>query len=399
MSTMFRIISTIAKGMFKVRLGKPLSGGERFILASLYSKIDRVATLLVPSNVHPKLIDSDYDFVRLTSDIESNLELFEKLQARFPNVDAALPASWLGLAGCGQAEMGTKMRISPMVEPSPEVYALDRFTLDELSLPEMTGYLKNQIELTAAVQDRYPDMNSPPIIVGSFDLAILLRGEKVFEDFRLYKYFTEADNEELKEKIMKRGDPLYFPRLMDFATKASIKMGKMYKEHGLAMLGMVIVNQYANPPIMSPKDFLTYIYPYVETVWKEFKRSRPTAGYMPPNPQVAKEIADYPALSGIACFNNYMFPQNEIGITPKEYDEEMINLSKEIKTPYNYLIHGKFLRDGTKKEIEDQVKRVCEYAVEMQAPMALGIAAVPLGTDLSKIDLILNAVNEYGVYK
>ncbi len=99
MSTMFRIISTIAKGMFKVRLGKPLSGGERFILASLYSKIDRVATLLIPSNVHPKLIDPDYDFVRLTSDIESNLQLFEKLQARFPNVDAALPASWFGLAG------------------------------------------------------------------------------------------------------------------------------------------------------------------------------------------------------------------------------------------------------------------------------------------------------------
>lgn len=321
------------------------------------------------------------------------------MQTRFPNVDAALPASWLGLAGCGQAEMGTRMRISPMVEPSPEVYALDRYTLDELSLPEMTGYLKNQIELTASVQDRYPEMNSPPIIVGSFDLAILLRGEKVFDDFRLYKYFTEASNKELKEKIKKRGDPFYFPRLMDFATEASIKMGKMYKEHGLAMLGMVIVNQYANPPIMSPNDFLTYIYPYVETVWKEFKRNRPTAGYMPPNPQVAKEIADYPALSGIACFNNYMFPQNEIGITPKEYDEEMINLSKEIKTPYNYLIHGKFLRDGTKKEIEDQVKRVCEYAVEKQAPMALGVAAVPLGTDLSKIDLILKAVNEFGVYK
>ena len=99
MSTMFRIVSTIAKGMIKVRLGKPLIGGERFILASLYSKIDHVATLLIPSNVHPKLIDQDYDFVRLNSDVESNLELFEKLQACFPNVDAAMPASWLGLAG------------------------------------------------------------------------------------------------------------------------------------------------------------------------------------------------------------------------------------------------------------------------------------------------------------
>jgi len=283
-----------------------------------------VATLIVASNIHPQLIDPEYDFVRLTSSVEANLELFEKLQERFPNVDAAMPASWLGLAGCGQAEMGTTMRISRMIEPSPEVYALDRFSLDQLTMPEMTGYLKNQIELCAEVQDRYPEMNSPPIILGSFDLATLLRGEKLFNDFRLYKDFMEATDEQLKEKIKKRGDPLFFPRLLDFATEASISIGKMYKEHGTKMLGMAIVNQYANPPIMSPDDFITYIYPYVEEVWKEFKRYRPTAGYMPPSPKVAKDISDYPALSGIACFNNYMFPQDEIGLTPKEYDEEMI---------------------------------------------------------------------------
>ena len=396
---MFRIISSIAKGMVKVRFGKPLTGAERFLLASLYSRIDRVATLLVASNIHPQLIDPDYDFVRLTSSVEANLELFEKLRERFPNVDAAMPASWFGLAGCGQAEMGTTMRISRMVEPSPEVYALDRFSLDELAMPEMTGYLKNQIELCAEVQDRYPKMNSPPIILGSFDLAVLLRGEKLFNDFRLYKDFMQAPDEQLKEKIKKRGDPLFFPRLLDFATEASINIGKMYKEHGIRMLGMAIVNQYANPPIMSPDDFITYIYPHVEKVWKEFKRYRPTAGYMPPSPKIAKDISNYPALSGIACFNNYMFPQDEIGLTPKDYDKEMIILSKEIKTPYQYLIHGTFLRDGTEKEIEAHVKWICEFAVETKAPMALGLATVPLGTDFSKIDLILNSVNKYGVYK
>ena len=396
---MFRIITNILKGKVKMTVGRPLNGTQRFLLTSLFSKIDRVATLLVPSNVHPQLLDPDYDFVRLTNNVEANLELFAILRERFPNVDAAMPASWLGLAGMGQVEMGTTMRISPMVEPSPDIYALDKKSLEELELPKMEGFLKNQIDLCVKTQERYPEMMSPPILEGSFDLAILLRGEKFFNDFILYKNFITATNSDQKEKIKKKGDPSFFPRLMDFATEASIHIGKMYKEEGVNMLGAVIVNQYANPPIMSPNDFLTYIYPYVETVWKEFKKHRPTAGYMPPSPAVANEISSFPALSGIACFNNYMFPQNEIGLTPDTYDEEMIQLSKELKTPYQYLIHGKFLRDGTKEEIEAHVKKVCELAVENQVPMGLGVAAVPLGTDLTKIDLILNSVEKYGVYK
>ena len=380
-------------------VGRNLTGAQRFLLTSMFSKIDRVATLLVPSNVHPQLLDSNYDFVRLTKNVEANLELFAILRERFPNVDAAMPASWLGLAGMGQVEMGTTMRISPMVEPSPDVYALDKMSLEELKLPKLEGYLKNQIDLCVETQENYPEMNSPPIIEGSFDLAMLLRGERLFNDFILYKNYISATKSDQKEKIKKKGDPNLIPKIMDFATEASIHIGKMYKEQGVSMLGMVIVNQYANPPIMSPMDFITYIYPYVETVWKEFKKHRPTAGYMPPTPTAAKEISSYPALSGIACFNNYMFPQNELGVTPDNYDEDMIKLSKELKTPYQYLVHGKFLRDGNNKEIEAQVKKVCELAVENRVPMGLGIAAVPLGTDLTKIDLILNSVDKYGVYE
>ncbi|MFW9970680.1 MAG: hypothetical protein ACFFDF_10805 [Candidatus Odinarchaeota archaeon] len=396
---MFRIVKDIVKGKLKMAMGRPITGSERFLLTSLFSKIDRVATLLVPSNIHPKLLDPDYDFVRLTNNWEANLELFAIMRERFPNVDAAMPASWLGLAGMGQVEIGTTMRILAMVEPSPDVYALDKMALEELELPKLEGFLKNQIELIIETQQRYPNMNSPPIIEGSFDMAILLRGEKLFNDFLLYKSFINAKDLNQKERIKKKGDPTFFPRLMDFTTEVSIHIGKMYKEQGINMLGCVIVNQYANPPIMSPNDFINYIYPYVETVWKEFKKYRPTAGYMPPSPTVANEISNYRALSGIACFNNYMFPQNEIGLTSGTYDEEMIHLSKEIKTPYQYLIHGKFLRDGTKPEIEAQVKKICELAVENDVPLAVGVAAVPLGTDLTKIDLILNSVEKYGVYK
>jgi len=164
------------------------------------------------------------------------------------------------------------------------------------------------------------------------------------------------------------------------------------------MLGFVITDQYANPPLMSPDDFLTYIYPYVEKVWKKFKRYRPTVGYMPPSPSMAKEITDYPALSGIACFNNYMFPQDEMGLTSAEYDTQMVELSKDLKTPYQFLIHGKFIRDCTKKELEKELVRVCNLVREDNIPLSIGLAAVPLGTDLSKIDKFLEVIKEYGVY-
>jgi len=393
-----RMIATIVRGMAKARLGRPLSGNERLLLTSLYVRVDQVATLLVPSNVHPQLIDPGYDFVRLTASVEANLELFAKLRARFSKVDAAMPASWLGLAGSGQAEMGTTMRITPMVEPTPEVYALDRHNLDELPVPEAKGYLRTQIELCAEIQRRYPEVSSPPIILGSYDLAFLLRGEKLIRDFMLHKDYLEAPDEARREKVRAKGDPMLFPRLLAFTMQASVALGRLYEARGVNMLGMVIVNQYANPPILSPQDFIAYVYPSVEEVWRAFKRHRPTAGYMPPSPSVAREIIRYPALSGIACFNNYMFPQDEIGLTPPEYDEEMIALSKEIRVPYQYLVHGKFLRDGTEEEIESQVKRVCGLAVKARAPMVVGLAAVPLGTVLSKVDIVLNAVERYGRY-
>jgi hypothetical protein len=392
------MISTLAKSMVKAKLKRPLKGHERFLLTSLFTKVDRVATLLVPPNFHPQLINPDYDFVRLTSSVEANLELFAELTSRFPTADAAVPACWMGLSGLGQEQVGTTMRIDPVVEPTPDVYALDRMSLEELQLPNAEGSLATRIELLAQVQEQFPHLTSPPVINGAYDFAFMLRGEKLIRDFALHKDFVEAASEEVKDKVKARGDPSYFTRLMEFATQASIAVGRLYKERGTNMLGMAIVDQYANPPIMSPTDFFNYIYPYVEEVWRAFKKHRPTAGYMPTTPTIAREITKYPALSGIACFNNYMFQQDELGLTPPEYDTEMITMSKELKTPYQYLIHGKFLRDGTGDEIAAQVKRVCETAVEANTPLAVGIAAVPLGTDLSNVNRVLDTVEQYGRY-
>ncbi len=394
---MFRIIVNILKGKAKAAFGKPLNGNERFLLTSLFSKTDRIASAIVANNVHPKLIDQNYDFVKLTSSVEANLELFEILLDRFPFFDACLAPSWLGLAGNGLEELGTSMRITPMVDPTPYKFALDKVSFNELTLPENTGYLEKQIRLICEVQDRYA-MNAPPIILGAFDLAMLLRGEKLITDFRIYRDYMKASNESIKQKIEKKGDPNFFPKLLEFTTKASIHIGNMYKSQGANMLGIVITDQYANPPLMSPDDFLTYIYPYVENVWKKFKRYRPTVGYMPPSPMVAEQITDYPALSGIASFNNYMFPQDEIGLTSAEYDTQMVELSKKVKIPYQYIIHGKFLRDCSEKELEKELVRVCNMGTEENIPLSIGLVSVPLGTDLSKLDKVIEVIKEYGVY-
>ena len=115
--------------------------------------------------------------------------------------------------------------------------------------------------------------------------------------------------------------------------------------------------------------------------------------------RITPKVLNYLNLSGIACFNNYMFPQNELGLTLPEFDEQMVALSKKIKAPYNYLIHGKFLLNGTKEEIIAEVQRVCSLAVNEETPMIIGISTVPLGTDLTKVDAILETVNKFGVYK
>jgi hypothetical protein len=394
-----RLPITVAKGLLKARLHRPLKGNERYLLAAICTPLDRVATGLVAMNVHPRLIDPDCDFVQLVASVEANLDLFVKLRTRFPKVDAIAPVGWLGLLRGGQTEMGTTMRITPNVEPTPEDYALDHYRLDELPMPKAVGYLKTQINLCVEIQRRFPEMPSPPVILGPYDTALMLRGEKLLDDFKLYKDFSEATDESLKSKMKDWGDPSFFSQLMAFATQASITVGKLHEASGMDLLGMVINNTFSYPPILSPDDFFRYVYPFTEEVWKTFKRYRPTVGYMSSSPALARDVMRrYPALSGVACYSNYMFPQSDIGLTPPEWDEEMLAFSKELRVPYQYQIHGKFLRDGTERELEDHVKRVCELAVRAQAPMFVSIPSIPLDTPLSRVDLVFDSAMQYGRY-
>ena len=239
------MIKNLLKAKIKSKLRRPLSGLDRIILASTFSKIDRIPIYIVPTNVHPSLIDPKIDFIQLAKSIDANIGLLNKVQDRFNKVDGYMTANWVPLLGCGAAEMGTTYTITPSIEPTPEVYALDRMKFEDLKFPKYEGYLEKNIELTIKAQDTYPNMMNPPMILGPFDLAVFLRGEKLFSDLLLHKSFLNAKTDKIREKIKKRGDPEFYPKLMEFTLEASMHIANLYKENGANMIGMTLINQYA----------------------------------------------------------------------------------------------------------------------------------------------------------
>ena len=76
----------------------------------------------------------------------------------------------------------------------------------------------------------------------------------------------------------------------------------------------------------------------------------------------------------------------------------MLELAKEKNRAYMYLVHAKFIRDATGEELEAVVKRICGMATKMRTRLMIGVGAIAPGTDLQKIDALLDAVHEYGRY-
>ena len=97
-------------------------------------------------------------------------------------------------------------------------------------------------------------------------------------------------------------------------------------------------------------------------------------------------------------WSNYIFPTTAEGISLPEYDKPAFELAKEYKKNFIYMIHGKFLRDATEKEIEALVKRVCTLATKMRTSLTIALTAVPPGTDLEKLNYLFKRVQEYGKY-
>ena len=396
------LIVTVLKALVKGKLGiGSLNGLERFLL-SQFTIPDRVPTMLVATNIEPYEIDENYNYVLTTSSPEANLELFEKVRGRF-HADTIVVPVWMGLLTVGAAELGTKFKIEERRVPYPVEYPIrNRDDLIKLQLPDKpAGYLKMYFDINKEAQRRYPDTLIYPVFDGPWDLAMLLRGDQHLPmDFRLHKDYVETDDPDRREKIHQIGDPDLYPAIMDFTTEIAIRHVKLAKEHGLDLMGATLVDQYATKPILSLEDFMTYVLPYIEKVWQAYDK-KIGIGYMYHSPQDLERALENETLrrgAGVAGLTNYIFPQTPDGITLPEYDRPMLELAKRLNRSYNYLIHGKFIRDATESEIEDLVKRVCGMAIQMRARMSVGMVSIPPGTDLNKIDLVLGLVENYGRY-
>ena len=171
-------------------------------------------------------------------------------------------------------------------------------------------------------------------------------------------------------------------------------------KHGMSLLGSNMIDQYTAPPIMSRQDYVKYVLPYIERVWRHHKKKITIVAPCISPMQMRKILETEPAgINHQILWSNYTFPTTPEGISLPEYDRPAFELTKEYKKFFAYMVHGKFLRDATEEEIEALVKRVCTLAKEIRVSISIGITAVPPGMDLEKINYLFKKVQEYGRYK
>jgi hypothetical protein len=396
------LVSTMLKALVKGKLHVgTLTGFERFLLSQVAIP-DRVPTMLVATNIEPYEIDPGYTYERTTQSVEANLELFEKVRRRF-QADTILVPCWMGLLTVGAAELGTRWRIDERRVPYPIGYPIQtRDDLAGIAVPsKATGYLKMYFDVNREAQRRYPDTLMYPVFDGPWDLAMLLRGDQpLIRDFRLHKDYVETEDPTRKNKIRRVGDPDLYPAILDLTARIAIQHIQLAREQGLDLMGSTLVDQYATEPMLSMEDFIRYVLPYIERVWQAYDR-KIGIGYMYRSPDRLEKALECKTLrqgTGMTGFTNYIFPQTPEGITLPEYDLRMLELAKEHRKTYGYLIHGKFIRDATEGELEALVRRLCTLATQARARLSIGMVSIPPGTNLDKIDLVLRLVEKYGRY-
>lgn len=399
---MANMMTTMIKALVKGKL-RPgaLTGLERFMLAQV-AVPDRIPTFLAATNVEPYLIDRKYNYTLLANSVEANLELFAKVKERFAFDVISVP-TWLGLMLTGTAELGVEFTIDEDRVPYARAHPIRGMEDVNRIRPflEPAGYFKMTLDINREAQRRFSDSMITFMNDGPWDLAMLLRGDKQLPiDFRIHKDFVETTDPQRKEKIKKYGDPELWPAIMELATQISTQIFRLAGEYGINMLGATMVDQFAAEPVLSIDDFLRYVLPYSE-------RARTAAGrgigmaYVVTSPQKLEGLLSHPVLGkslGIMGYTNYIFPTTPEGITLPEYDEVMIGMANKAKRAYSYMVHAKFIRDATGKQIEDVVKRICQMATRTKTRMMINVGAIAPGTDLKKIDVLLDCVHSYGRY-
>lgn len=399
---MANILATMLKAAVKGKFNPgALTGLERFMLAQM-TVPDRVPTSLAATNVEPGLIDKKFNYRLLAESVDANLELFARVKERFA-FDVVMVPTWLGLMITGAAELGVEFTIDeervPYACAHPIHSIADARRIQPYHAP--SGYFKMALDINKEAQRRFSDTMITFTNDGPWDLAMLLRGDKQLPmDFRLYKDYTEAKDPQRKEKIRKHGDPDLWPAIMELTTQISIQNFTLAKQAGINMLGATVVDQFATKPVLGTDDFINYVLPYCQRVSAALD-GKVGMGYFAASPQELEQLLAHPVLGkalSISGFTNYIFPTTPEGVTLPEYDEPMLALAKRLNRTYNYFIHAKFVRDASGQELEALVKRVCQAATKTRTRLSVGLGAIAPGTDLHKIDILLDSVHTHGRY-
>ncbi len=399
---MANILVVMGKALWKGRFSPGrLTGLERFMLAQLVLP-DRVPTFLAATNVEPYLIDKKYNYTMLAQSSEANLELFGRVKERFPFDVVSVP-TWLGLMLTGTAELGVQFAIEENRVPYANAHPIQSMEDVRRIQPytEPSGYFKMALDINREAQQRFPDTMVTFMNDGPWDLAMLLRGDKQLPmDFRLYKDYTETSDPLRKQKIRRYGDPELWPAIMELTTRIAIQNYTMAKRHGINMLGAAMVDQFATKPVLGIEDFIKYVLPYSDRA-RAALGGGVGLGYMVTTPQELEKYLSHPTLGkalAMSGITNYIAPTTPDGVTLPEYDEPFMALAKKNNKAYNYMVHAKFIRDATGQQLEEVLKRVCQMAVQTQTRLMISVGAIAPGTDLEKIDALLEHVHKYGRY-
>jgi hypothetical protein len=187
---------------------------------------------------------------------------------------------------------------------------------------------------------------------------------------------------------------------MEFTTQMCIQIFRLARAHGVNMLGALMVDQFATKPVLDSQDFVDYVLPYAQRAWEALDK-KVGMFYVVPSPQELEKMLEHPVLGqslSLYGHTNYIFPATPEGLSLPEYDRPMLEIVKKQGKTYNYMIHGKYIRDATAQQVEGTVKRICQMATEMRARLMISVGAVAPGTDLGKLDLVPSAVEKYGRY-
>jgi uroporphyrinogen-III decarboxylase len=410
---LFKLLKLIIKASVKNKLrglGVKLTPLERTLLFNLNKVPDRVTTILIAANTHPKFIDPSVSWVDLLEDVDKNVSLTKKLYQRFP-VDSLTMIYWGGpLLSSGLHEMGVPFQFTEWNYPTNTnniIKVAD--DLDNIHPPEIEGYFETALQVIGRVQDEFTEIFAIPFISSPFTLGCFLRStELLLEDLRYYQRYSNAKNEAEQQKIedhchMLGSYPTFFVDEMKCFSELVLNIVQKYQQYGIDITGTFFWELYASPPSLDVDEFLEYVYPYIYDMYKEVQRYHPMGiTYYPDTLDRWKllfdhAITDKQYLPTISLPVAMTFPIDETGDLACNH-QEMIRLCKEYNRPYGAAILPYFIRDAKSEEVYDKVKEIVESSVQSQLPVMVSPIALTNDTEQEKVDAFFKAVLEYGNY-